>query len=290
METASERPSASAHPVRIERPSRNLVAPDESRVRTSDRGGCLLAGALSTLAVVAGTAQVEQSANYRPELAVSEALEPFLTQLEPGSDGFPLERQAKELEARLRELSDALRRGGLQATGAVNRLLDPDFRGARLLPIDAAADGVAALDVKRAKDLPREATLDARAFGAELQRLIGEFRDVTVAELLLTSIEPEGSADPPSSLRTTVRYDIVGGGTKAYRVEHVGEWDMGWRRGASGWQVVRWTARVASGQPRAAAGLHRDHRGGARSHRLVPPSAHHRSRLVDGDVRLGAHA
>jgi hypothetical protein len=202
----------------------------------------LLAGALSMLAVVAGTAQVEQGADYRPELAVSETLEPFLKQLEPGSDGFPLERPASDLEARLRELSEALRRGGPQTTGALTRLLDPDFRGARLLPIDAVADGQSPLDVQRAKDLPREATLDARAFGTELQRLIGELRDVTTAELLLTSIEPEGSADPPSSLRTTVRYDIVGGGTKAYRVEHVGEWDMRWRRGASGWQVVRWTA------------------------------------------------
>ena len=57
----------------------------------------LLAGALSTLAVVAVPAQVEQSATYRPSLAVSEALQPFLNQLEPGSDGFPLERQAHEL-------------------------------------------------------------------------------------------------------------------------------------------------------------------------------------------------
>jgi Tfp pilus assembly protein PilF len=200
----------------------------------------LLAGALSTLSVVAGTAQVEQNANYRPELAVSETLQPFLTQLEPGSDGFPLERQAKELETPLRELSDALRAGGLQAIGAANRLLDPDFRGAPLLPIDSADNGGAGLEVKRATGLPRAATLDARGFGAELQRLIGEFRDVTTAEFLLTSIEPEGSGDPPSSLRTTVRYDIVGGGTKANRVEHVGEWDMRWRRRASGWQVVRW--------------------------------------------------
>ena len=161
----------------------------------------LLAGALSTLSVVAGTAQVEQNANYRPELAVSETLQPFLTQLEPGSDGFPLERQAKELETPLRELSDALRAGGLQAIGAANRLLDPDFRGAPLLPIDSADNGGAGLEVKRATGLPRAATLDARGFGAELQRLIGEFRDVTTAEFLLTSIEPEGSGDPPSSRR-----------------------------------------------------------------------------------------
>jgi hypothetical protein len=91
------------------------------------------------LAVVAGTAQVERGADFRPELAVSETLEPFLKQLQPGSDGFPLERQANELEARLRELSDAFRRAGHQTSAAVNRLLDPDFRGARLMPIDAGA-------------------------------------------------------------------------------------------------------------------------------------------------------
>ena len=133
----------------------------------------LVAGALSMLAVVAGTAQVEQSASYQPQLAVSETLEPFLKQREPGSDGFPLERQANELEARLRELSDAFRRGGPQTTAAVTRLLDADFRGARLVSMDAGANRVAPLEVKRATDLPREAMLDARAFGTELQRLIG---------------------------------------------------------------------------------------------------------------------
>jgi Flp pilus assembly protein TadD len=138
-------------------------------------------------------------------------------------------------------LSDALRGRGSRAD-VTRGLLDQGFRGARLLPIEGAATGQAPLDVKRATDLPREATLDARAFGAELRRLIDDVREVAAAELLITSIEPDGPADPPSGLRTTVRYDIVGSGTKAYRVEHVGEWAMAWRRNPSGWQVVRWTA------------------------------------------------
>ncbi|HEY1305453.1 MAG TPA: FG-GAP-like repeat-containing protein [Vicinamibacterales bacterium] len=202
----------------------------------------MLAAVLVTLAVIAGTAQVEQRPDSTPEIAVSEVVKPFLAQLEPGSDGFPLERQAKEIEARLRELSDALRGGGSRATAVVTRLLDSDFRGARLLPINDAADKQAPLEVTRAKDLPGAATLDARAFEAELQRLVGEFRDVTVAEFLLTSIEPEGSADPSFSVRTTVRYDLVGAGTNVYRLERVGEWEIGWRRHAAGWQIVRWTA------------------------------------------------
>jgi tetratricopeptide (TPR) repeat protein len=202
----------------------------------------LIAWLLSACAAVGGTAQVTEKADYRPKLPVSETVEPFLKQLEPGSDGFPLERQATELDARLRELSDALRGGAARAAGVVTGLLDPGFRGAPLLPIERAATSQAPLDVKRAVDLPRDATLDARAFGAELRRLIDDVRDVAVAELLITSIVPDGPADPPSALRTTVRYDIVGAGTQAYRVEHVGEWEMGWRRNASGWQVVRWTA------------------------------------------------
>src|SRR5438093_12496210 len=241
METASRRPPPPAHGVRI-----NQHTASRYRTGTSQNGRrtkrLLLAGLVSTSALVVGTTQVEEKAHYRPKLAVSETVEPFLKQLEPGNDGFPLGRQAAELDARLREWSEALRVGGAQAAAVAARLLDPGFRGARLLPVEDAADDQAPLAVSRASDLPRDATLDARAFAAELRRLTGDFRDVTVAEFLITAIEPDAPGDPPPSLRTTVRYDIVGAGTTAYRVEHVGEWEMGWRRNASGWQVVRWTA------------------------------------------------
>src|SRR4051812_20890316 len=189
----------------------------------------LIAGILSTFAV-AGTAQVEEKGIYRPKLAVSETMEPFLKQLEPGNDSFPLERQAQELQAPLGELSDALRDGAGRTPAALSRLLDPGFRGARLLPTDDAGAGEAQLEVKRAAGLPRDATLDARAFGAELRRLVGDIRDVAVAEFLITSIEPDGPAESPAGVRTAVRYDIVGAGTNAYRVEHVGQWEMTWRQ------------------------------------------------------------
>ena len=87
----------------------------------------LLASLFSTCALVGGVAQVAEKTSYRPALAVSETLEPFLKQLEPGTDAFSLEHQAQELEGRLRELSDALRRGGAGATAVANRLLDPAF-------------------------------------------------------------------------------------------------------------------------------------------------------------------
>src|SRR3954471_11727281 len=194
-----------------------------------------IAGLLFVLLAAAGIAQTA----YRPNLAVPESLAPFLDRLDPGHDSFPLEAVAHALEAPLAELSDAFRAG--RAGAVTTTLLDPAFRGARLLPTDTPA-GQEPLAITRASNLPRDLTLDGRRFGAELQRLAGDLRTVAVAEFLVTAIESDGPPDPASAVRTTVRYDLVGTSATAYRVEHVGEWDMSWRRNASGWQVIRWTA------------------------------------------------
>jgi Tfp pilus assembly protein PilF len=179
---------------------------------------------------------------YRPTLAPSETLEPFLKHLEPGSDDAPAERQAMELAARLGELRDALRAAPARAAGVGQWLLDPGFHGGRLLPpgeqSPAGAPG-APLEIRRAKSLPDELSLDGRSFGGELQRLLGDLREITVAEFLIASIDAD---DTSSIVRTNVRYDIVGAGTKAWRVQHVGIWRMSWRRSASGWRVVEWQA------------------------------------------------
>ena len=173
-----------------------------------------------------------------PSLPCPESMQPFLKHLEPGDDGFPLEGQAKELEAgsrscrrRFAEQLRAHRRRHKSACSirvSAGRVfcLPKDRLGARR-----------ALDVQRAKDLPKETDLDARAFGAELQRLVQDLRDVTVAEFLITAIDGDRVESPHHRpLRHRRRR------TKTYRVEHVGEWEMNWRRNASGWQVVRWTA------------------------------------------------
>jgi Flp pilus assembly protein TadD/peroxiredoxin len=184
----------------------------------------------------------QEKTTYSPELAVPDTMTPFLEHVVPGTDAFPLEGQARELEARLRELSDAFRGGAARLPGVTRVLLDPEFRGGRLLPAQTEAPAQSQLEVTRAPDLPRDPTLDAGAFSAELQRLVGDLREVAVAELLITAIQPDGTGDSSSRLRTSIRYDIVGAGKTAYRVQHVGEWQMIWRRNAVGWQIVRWTA------------------------------------------------
>src|SRR6476660_3804930 len=122
----------------------------------------LVVGVLSAGAIVGGRAQSVDNSRYRPALAVPDALEPYLKQLEPGSDGFPLERDAQDLSTRLGELSDALRAGGARVAAVAARLLDPTFRGARLLPPDGV-ERQAPLIVERTANLPRDEILDGRA-------------------------------------------------------------------------------------------------------------------------------
>ena len=92
--------------------SREPALPDECAVRASGEAAPARGPLVDVCRCWWNARRSRSRADYRPELAVSEAVEPFLKQLEPGTDAFPLERQAQELDARLRELSDALRGGG----------------------------------------------------------------------------------------------------------------------------------------------------------------------------------
>ena len=194
--------------------------------------------AIFLIATAGSGVGTQEPAVYQPKLAVPEVLEPFLKYVEPGNDAFPTEREATALEARLGELGGALRANPRRAADAVRPLLAPDFRGARLRPPDGAATAAKTpLDVRRATVLPDELSLDARSFPAELGRFLEDLREITAAEFLISAIDTPA----PALLRTDVRYDIVGSGPAAWRMEHVGVWRMTWRRDGSLWRIVEWT-------------------------------------------------
>ena len=235
---------------------------------------CLLTVTSAGMRVEAATDD-SRSVIYHPDLAPPEFLEPFLKFVEPGHDQFPEERTAAEIETRLAEFGAALKQDSAGGGKAIEALLAPGFQGGRLTsglsgrltafaeapasrpklqrrpkgaPIEdekAAPAGeetagtTEALEIQRDEDLPQDPSLDAAAFARELARLLGDLRGVEVAEFHVTSIDPPGEDGP---LETTVRYDIVGTGKAYWRVQHVGEWRMTWRRGDAGWQAAEWTA------------------------------------------------
>jgi Tfp pilus assembly protein PilF/peroxiredoxin len=177
---------------------------------------------------------------YRPTLRTPEVLEKFLPYLTPGADSFPEEKEADELGARLAELGARLRKDPRRARDVSEILLAPTFRGGRLQPAsEVAVDRHPSLQIFRAGRMSPDLVLDPRSFAGELGTLVEGFRQVTVAEFLITAIE----VDREKGLATTdVRYDIVGPATDGGRAQRSGLWRMRWRRGADGWRVMEWTA------------------------------------------------
>jgi Flp pilus assembly protein TadD/peroxiredoxin len=202
----------------------------------------LLAGAvtLGDGSLISGARAAGDANWYRPELKPSESLQPFLPHLTPGSDAFPEEGDAAALEATLSELGRRLKMNPEDAA-AGDWLLAPGFRGGRLLPSEPrSVTRNGSLEISRSDSLSPDLALDARSFAAELKRLVDDLKQVAVAEFLVTAI-----ADQREQRLATieVRYDLVGPGRAAWRVERLGTWRMRWRRDQSGWRVLEWTAR-----------------------------------------------
>jgi Tfp pilus assembly protein PilF/peroxiredoxin len=209
------------------------------------RGRLLRAVVLAAIVAGMGTSArlnaddgASRPAVYQPELAVPELLAPFLQDVAPGHDAFPLERDAEAIAATLRQFGEALRAKSGADEQTFARLLGPGFRGARLAPRQPAG-AAAGFDVRRATSLPTALDLDARAFAREFRTMVGALRTVRVAEFLVTAIEPDAA---PARVRTDVRYDIVGEDASGWRVGHVGTWRLRWHLDGTTWRIVEWTS------------------------------------------------
>jgi tetratricopeptide (TPR) repeat protein len=191
---------------------------------------------------VTGAAAAPRTYRYHPRFRVPPSLESVQKHLEPGRDAFPEEKEAHELALRLGELSTLLRGGADRARAGVERLLAPEFKGGRLLPIDEVSAGSSPqLEIQRARSMATEPTLDRTSFRAELAALTSGFDAVDTAELLITAIEVERAPDPVA--RTDVRFDLAGAAKGGGRGQRLGRWRMRWRRAADGvWRVIEWVA------------------------------------------------
>jgi tetratricopeptide (TPR) repeat protein len=176
---------------------------------------------------------------YAPALRPPEDLQPYLKQVAPGGDGFPEEKEAEELGARLRELGDALRRDGGRASEAVSLLLDPKFEGGSLLP-EKETTIVDRPSLQILRGAASSAAKPAPVFRQEWETLVAGFAAVQRADFRITSIEVDRGA---GTARTEVRYDLVGPAKPSGRVQSSGRWRIAWRRDAEGvWRVTRWSA------------------------------------------------
>jgi tetratricopeptide (TPR) repeat protein len=212
-------------------------------VRRGGRAVALLAAGLVVWPLVhreqAAAAPAARADRYHVERRIPPSLEPILSQLTPGNDAFPEEKDAEELSVRLNELAAALRENPVAGGRALDRLMAPEFEGAPLTPAEEATlTNGPGLEVHRATVFPKDVVRDRRVFADGFAMLTAGFETIQVAEFLITAIEVDRTATPRA--RTEVRYDLVGT-MGVSRGERVGKWRMAWRRGDDGaWRLVEW--------------------------------------------------
>ncbi|UWZ86592.1 FG-GAP-like repeat-containing protein [Occallatibacter riparius] len=155
----------------------------------------------------------------------------------PGSDDYPLEKAAVEIEALLDRWGTTLKNSP-QSTAALSDLLEPELDATDIekgiqrpirtgFGIDAVASSFSSTSKR-----PRE------QFIAGIAEWLKPASSLQTAEFEIFSIEPVSQSS--SALRIEVRYDIVSTLPDNKREERVGTWNMEWARD----EQQQWRARL----------------------------------------------
>lgn len=77
-------------------------------------------------------------------------------------------------------------------------------------------------------------------FVEQIGSWLKDYSEVITAEFQITEIDVESA---PASLKTRVRYELVGSGREFYREQRVGHWELGWESSPlGGYRISNWKA------------------------------------------------
>jgi tetratricopeptide (TPR) repeat protein len=161
--------------------------------------------------------------HLHPHYRAQTALDATLLKTKAGLDDFITERYHDQIAAILADWSANLLESpkGLQA---VEKVLAPSFMGSSPLPTQARIVRPGpALEIRRLTFSPQP-SLGSDAFLQQLRTSFSGFSAFQTADFQVIRIE----AKPDRSLRTRVRYELVGSGQGFHREQRVGWWDLEW--------------------------------------------------------------
>ncbi|HTV04616.1 MAG TPA: FG-GAP-like repeat-containing protein [Acidobacteriaceae bacterium] len=179
-------------------------------------------------------------ARLTPHYPEESPLADILRLVAPGSDDYPTEKYAFEIEALLREWGQSLTTS-VRNTLALEKFLSPSVVVSPISQFRETAlrKGYGVEVVMRHFD---SATVSGRnRFLHEVQTWLGHAAHIETAEFEIYGIEQTG--DSPLAVRTQTRYDVVIHRSDGRREERVGAWKSNWTRDSSGsWTAHRWEA------------------------------------------------
>ncbi len=175
-----------------------------------------------------------------PHYPVKSPLADILRLVAPGSDEYITEKYAFEIEALLRDWSEALK-ASARETSALAKSLAPSIEATPLVPAkETTLRSGYGIDVVRRR-YSSDVAAGRERFVQEIERWLGQIAKVETAEFEIFGIEEIAGA--PLAVRLEIRYDIVGIRIDERREERVGSWRTEWSRDQSdAWKARRWEA------------------------------------------------
>lgn len=180
--------------------------------------------------------------HVHPQYRQSRALSAVLTKVRAGFDDFVTEKYQDQIAAILGDWSAQLLEDP-QKTLAIEKVMTPDFSGTS--PKTAVSQPIRTTSTLRTWRIKFAETtpLDRRTFLEEWRFFMRSFSSMVTAEFQVTSIlagsAPSFISAPPDSLKTRVRFELVGTGVDFYREQRIGDWELEWERPASGEMRLR---------------------------------------------------
>lgn len=215
------------------------------------KAGCGLSSLLIPSFFPAGLGQVQPSTppitpfRLHPQYRAQTSLDLILMKAQAGSDEFQSEKVHDQIAAILAGWSESLRNSPKNFEG-IEKSLAQDFSGTAYVPAETRilrSDPL--LEIRRNSfggQVGRETFLE------QWRSSLASFSQLLTAEFQVMGIElgpaSEGSSGLPSTVRTSLRYDLVGTGSKYYREQRVGECDIEWEISPSGvFRIRHWKGR-----------------------------------------------
>lgn len=180
--------------------------------------------------------------HVHPHYREPNALNAVLTKVRAGFDGFVTEKYQDQVATILGDWSAQLLEDP-QKTLAIEKVMTADFSGTSAkTAVSQPVRTTSTLRTWRMK-FAETTSLGREVFLEEWRSFMRPFSSMVTAEFQVTSIlsdsTPPFSSALPDSLKTRVRFELVGTGTDFYREQRIGNWELEWERLASGEMRLR---------------------------------------------------